>query len=185
MDQSRMQSNNDIQTRPNLGCDNESINNRENNQNYFSRNIIKKILLGTAFIAAGTYFVSNPSDMSKTVDHLEREANIAYEVFPVTEGLAWAGAIMMMASAGKRIGNPLTVKKRLAEVKDDLSKNKMFNIGWTLGAIGAIGTSATISIGSVVTLPESSWPLAFGASAASLAFSTIPFKPNNNKEESL
>ena len=57
MDQSRMQSNNDIQTRPNLGCDNESINNRENNQNYFSRNIIKKILLGTAFIAAGTYFV--------------------------------------------------------------------------------------------------------------------------------
>jgi len=181
MEQYNIQPNIDRETKTHLVSGNNIVSN--NNHNYFHRNY-RKFLVGTAFIAAAAYFASSPAQMSKTVSHLESEANIAYEVFPVTEGCAWAGAIMMMASAGKRIGNPFTVKKRLKEVKDELNDNNMFRAGWALGAVGAIGTSATISIGSVVTLPESSWPLAFAVSAASLAFSTIPFKPNSHVKDS-
>ena len=147
------------------------------NDGWINRNW-KKALVGAAFVAGGSLLIANPSAMSKTVSGIEREASVAYDILPITEGCAWAGAIIMMSSTGKQIGNPLTVKKRLAQIRHELNDNKMYRIGWGLGAVGAIGTSVTISIGSVIALPEASWPLAFGVSAASMVFSTIPFKPS-------
>lgn len=143
----------------------------------------KKIIIGTTFAASGAYLLSQPAELSKSVGKMEINDNIAYEVFPATEGCAWLGAVLMMTSAGKKMGNPLTVKTRLSQIKSELDDNKLFRAGWTLGAVGAVGTSATVAIGSVVTLPDSSWPLAFGVSAASLAFSTIPFRPNRARGE--
>jgi len=148
-----------------------------------SRRNWRKILFSAAFIAAGSTFVSHPSEMAQTGHRLEKDANIAYEVLPFTEGCAWAGAIMMTISAGKKIKNPFTVKSRLAEIKDDLTDNRMFRGGWALGAAGAIGTSATIMGSALATLPENSWPLAGSVALASLTFSTIPFRPNRKNKD--
>lgn len=130
-----------------------------------------------AFAISGAYLVSHPSEVVQTKNEVIREVSFVYEILPATEACAWVGAGMMLVSAGKVIGNPLTVKRRLSAMRSELHDNNLYRAGWVLGALGAIGTSTTIAVGSVATLPEASWPLAFGVSAASITFSTIPFKP--------
>ena len=142
----------------------------------------KKLAIGV-FLASGLMLLSHPQDLNKTKNAIEDNAKAAYVIFPITEGAAWLGAGIMLASAGRKIGNPLTIKKRLTEVKTELSDNTAYRAGWTLGAIGAVGTSATVAIGAVTTMPESTWPAALGVSVMSIGFSTIPFKPSHIPEE--
>ena len=150
------------------------------------KSIIKKhgFKLGLgAFVISGICLLSNPSAMTQTENKIFQDAHYAIEIFPITEGCAWLGAGMMLVSAGRKIGNPLTIKKRLGLIRKDLDDNRLYRAGWALGALGAVGTSATIAVGSVANLPQASWPLAFGVSAASIAFSTIPFKPRKGDSE--
>ena len=142
-------------------------------------NWLKKHRLGlgiAGLVLAGAVSVGYSHDLNRTVDEIKSHAQLGY-VFPLTEGAAWAGAGLMLLSAGHKVGNPLTIKNRLQAVRTELEDNRLYKTGWALGAIGAVGTSAVIAGGAVAVLPESSWPLAFGASAASIALSTIPFKP--------
>ncbi|MEO8105023.1 MAG: hypothetical protein ABI602_01670 [Candidatus Saccharibacteria bacterium] len=143
-------------------------------KNWFNKH---RLGLGIAGLAiAGAVSVGFSHDINNTVDDVKSHARIGY-VFPITEGAAWAGAGLMLLSAGSKIGNPLTVKKRLEAVRTELEDNQLYKTGWALGALGAVGTSSVIAVGAVSVLPESSWPLAFAASATSLVVSTIPFKP--------
>ncbi len=147
---------------------------------------MKRNIIGLAmFAGSGAFLLSNPQNIGKIKDQIVQKADIEYAIFPFTEGLAWLGAGIMLGSAGKKIGNPLTVKKRLSEVRNELNDNSTYRIGWVLGAVGAVGTSAAIAVGAVATLPIDSWPFAFSISATSLAFSTIPFKPTKNNEMNL
>ena len=166
-------------------CDNQSHDSEksqiqntsvENNPKSLIKKHGFKLGLG-AFVVSGICLLSNPSAVTKTENQIFQDSHYAIEIFPITEGCAWLGAGMMLVSAGRKIGNPLTIKKRLGLIRKDLDDNGLYRAGWALGALGAVGTSATIAVGSVASLPQASWPLAFGVSAASIAFSTIPFKP--------
>jgi hypothetical protein len=135
-------------------------------------------------IAAAASFI-HPNNFDAILHDIEDHAPIAATIFPITEGAAWTGAGLMLASAGHKIGNPFTIKKRLGQIRTELSDNRLYRTAWALGAVGAMGTSVTIAVGAVTGLPESSWPIAFGVSAASIAVSTIPFKPiKSNRNES-
>ena len=73
-------------------------------------------------IAAAASFV-HPS-FDAILHDVEDHAPIAGTIFPITEGAAWTGAGLMLASAGHKIGNPLTIKKRLGQIRAELSDNK-------------------------------------------------------------
>lgn len=132
----------------------------------------KGVVGGSAFVAAAAISVSQ---FSKVEHAIEKDAPAAIPAFAVTEGAAWGGAALILASNGKKIGNPLTVKKRLNEIKSNLERNKLYKTGLTINILGAIGTSTVLTAGAVTSAPESSWPLAFGVAAASLGFSGIPW----------
>ena len=142
-----------------------------------------RVSLGLAgFAVAGAASVVFSHQLGKTVHDLEAHAKIGLAI-PVTEAAAWAGAGMMVASAGKKVGNPFTIKPRLKELRSELSDNRLYRAGWSLGAVGAIGTAAVVAGASVTELPPSSWPLAAAVSATSIAFSTIPFRPSKKPEQ--
>lgn len=164
-----------------MEASNEALSIKDSHRaSWLKRNVSK---LGmTAFMISGAYFFAQPNQITETKDTIIKEASFMYEIFPITEGFAWGGAALMLASAGKKIGNPITMKRRLSLIRSELNDNSMYRTGWALGAIGALGTSTTIVLGSVLTLPDTSWPMAFSLSAASIAFSTIPFKPVRSKQ---
>ena len=157
-----------------------SIDNSPNRSNPWIMRHWRAVGLGL-FALSGAYLASNPSQIVQTKNEIAQNYEIGY-IFPVTEALAWGGAATMLASAWSHIGNPLTVKKRLSQIKHDMNDNTLFRTGWALGALGAIGTSTAIVAGAVFTLPEASWPAAFCISGASIAFSTIPFKPSRKSK---
>lgn len=137
-----------------------------------------RISIGLAcFAAAGAASLIYSHELDNTVHDIESHAEIGL-VIPITEAAAWIGAGMMVMSAGSKIGNPLTIKPRLKELRDDLSDNHLYRAGWLLGAAGAVGTAAVVAGGAIADLPPSSWPLAGVVSTTSIVFSTIPFMPS-------
>lgn len=137
-----------------------------------------RVSLGLAgFAVAGVASVIFSHQLGKTVHDLESHAKVGLAI-PATEAAAWTGAGLMVASAGKKVGNPLTIKPRLKELRSELNDNRLYRAGWSLGAVGAIGTAAVVAGAAVTELPPSSWPLAAAVSATSITFSTIPFKPS-------
>ncbi len=136
-----------------------------------------RIALGVSGIAvAGALSLV---EFSSTVDAIKQDAHWAVPAFIVTESLAWGGAALMVASAGHKIGNPMTVKKRLTQIASELEKNKLFKRGFAINVVGAAATSAVITVGAVSSLPSTTWPLAAGAAVASLAFSALPLRHAN------
>lgn len=142
--------------------------------------------LGIAGIAlAGALSVTQ---FDKTVGDVEHAAHWAVPALFTTETAAWGGAALMLLSAGKRLGNPLTVKKRLTQIATELEDNSQYKAGFALNVSGAAGTSIVIAAGALTSLPITSWPLAAGAAGASLAFSALPLRNvskrnNDNSQE--
>ncbi len=143
----------------------------------------KALVVGSVVVAGALSF----SHLNKTLDAVGHDAKWAGPAIVGTEILAWGGAGVMLASAGSKLGNPLTVKKRLSQIITDMEHNKVFNTGVSLNVLGAIGTSAVIMSGAITSMPLSSWPLAVEAAGASLALSYLPVvisQNSGNKNES-
>lgn len=135
--------------------------------------------LGIAGVAlAGALSVTQ---FDKTVGDVENAAHWAVPALFTTETAAWSGAALMLLSAGKKLGNPLTVKKRLTQIASELEANTPYKTGFAINVSGAAGTSVVIMAGALTSLPATSWPLAAGAAGASLAFSALPLKNAGKK----
>lgn len=133
-----------------------------------------RLSLGIAGIAmAGALSVTQ---FDKTVGDIEHASHWAVPALFTTETVAWGGAALMLLSAGRKIGNPLTVKKRLTQISSELEDNSHYKTGFALNVSGAAGTSIVIATGALTSLPMTSWPLAAGAAGASLAFSALPLR---------
>ena len=138
-----------------------------------------RLALGIAGIAiAGALSITQ---FDKTVGDIENSAHWAVPALLATETAAWGGAALMLLSAGKKLGNPLTVKKRLTQIASELEDNTPYKTGFAINVSGAAGTSIVIAAGALTSLPATSWPLAAGAAGASLAFSALPLKNAGKK----
>jgi hypothetical protein len=130
-------------------------------ESWLKRNI-NKLILGAAAVG---FAISIP----QTVDSVKENAAWAVPGLILSEAAWNIGAACMLLSAGKEIGNPLTMKNRIKEAKADLHDNKLFRTGLGVNLVGATGTAAILSVGSVATLPATTWPgaiLVAGVSAA-------------------
>ena len=120
------------------------------------------LILG-GFATAAIVAAPNVKEVASTL------ADNAHWVVPslvVTESMWNVGAAMMLASAGKRIGNPLTLHRRFKDVVSNSVDSKLFKSGLAINVLGEIGTASVVVGGSVAYLPPSAWPLTMGASAA-------------------
>jgi len=124
-----------------------------------------KLLLGGAAIA----FALTLPQLPDTIDGVKENAEWAIPAAIATESAWYLGAAVMVASAGKRVGNPLKLKSRMKEITSELSDNRLFRTGMGINITGAAGTSAIIAAGSVAELPAGAWPGAFLVAGASLA----------------
>ncbi len=161
--------------------DNDFENSNESSSSLITTNnshtkLIKRIVYGSLALSS-IYAALNRGNVTRATNSIERRIPFAATTLITTESLAWAGGGMMLISAGKKIGNPLTASRRLKSIKNEVDSNVLYKAGWTVSALGAIGTSALISIGAITELPTSTWPLAFSAASASIVFSTIPLMP--------
>jgi len=138
-----------------------------------------KLALGGLVLAGGLSL----TQFNQVADEVKDNAKWVVPAIATAEVLAWGGAGIMLASAGRKVGNPLTVKSRLNEVRAELNDSTLYRAGWGVGAIGAVGTAGVVSGATLAYLPTTSWPLAIGVSAASLGLSTIPFKPAKKNQE--
>jgi hypothetical protein len=135
----------------------------------------KKLALG---VAAAGYAVAGALSLTEfqgTYDGIKHDIKWAVPAFLISETFAWTGAGVMLGSAGKNIGNPLTAMQRIKEIKNEIKGSAAFRKGWLINVAGASGTSALIIYGAASSLPESSWALAGAASITSLALSGLPF----------
>lgn len=138
-----------------------------------------------AVIGAGFFAVSlgvSATQFNKVEESITQDAPIVVPTLIATEALAWSGAAMIFASAGNKIGNPLTLKSRLSEVKDELEHNRTYKYGLAVNILGAAGTSVVVGVSAIASAPARSWPLAFSVSAASLGFSGLPWVWANKRE---
>ncbi len=131
-----------------------------------------------AVIGAGFFAVSlgvSATQFNQVEKTISQDAPFVAPALIATEAVAWSGAAMIFASAGNKIGNPLTLKSRLSEVKDKLEHNRTYKHGLAVNILGAAGTSVVVGVSAIASAPERAWPLAFSVSAASLGFSGLPW----------
>ncbi len=77
-----------------------------------------------------------------------------------SEGMFIGGAAMMAASAGHKIGNPFTIKKRFPEIVVDAGDSKVFRAGLAINTVGAFGDAAVIFAGTFNAMPVEAWGVA-------------------------
>lgn len=140
----------------------------------------KKYLLTAAFAGAAALSLT---EFNTVLHDVEQNAEWLGSAIGTTEAVAWSGAGMMLVSTGNKLGNPLTVKKRLNEIKDKLSASRLYRSGAYLSLGGAIGTSSLIIAETVRELPVSSWPLALGTAAVSTAVALPSAKIARRREQ--
>ena len=138
-----------------------------------------KALAGTGFFVASLGV--SATQFNQVEKSISSDAPFVAPLLIATEAVAWTGAAMIFASAGNKIGNPLTLKSRLSEIKNKLERNRIYKYGLAVNILGAAGTSAVVGASAVISAPARSWPLAFGVSAASLGFSGLPWIWANNQ----
>lgn len=86
-----------------------------------------------------------------------------------TEAMWIGGAAMMAGAAGKKVGNPLTLKSRWGEISNDIVDSRAFRSGLAVNTLGALGTASVVIAGAATALPPETWPGAFGLAAADMA----------------
>jgi molybdopterin/thiamine biosynthesis adenylyltransferase/N-acyl-L-homoserine lactone synthetase len=96
---------------------------------------------------------------------LAENAHWAVPSLVATEAAWNVGAATMLVSAGRKMGNPLTLHRRFRDVLSGVRRNGMFRAGLATNVAGELGTASVIVGGSVAYLPPATWPLTMGASA--------------------
>jgi hypothetical protein len=101
----------------------------------------------------------------------------AMAALPVTEGMAWGGAALLVGAMGRK-KNFKSLSEAIKDAKGYMQRmegDRVFQNGMRLNTLGAVGTTAAWIAGGLA-LPESTQPLAYGIGAASIAISAIPVK---------
>ena len=157
--------------------------NNESEKSWIKQNWKKALGIS---VFAGAAALSFTGQYGKELKTLEKDAPIAGPAIIGTEALAWGGAALIFASAGNKIGNPLTLKSRLEDIRTSLEHNRLYRSGISVNVLGAAGTAAVVGAAAVLTEPVQTWPLAFTVGAASLGFSSLPWvlSGNNSNTES-
>jgi hypothetical protein len=91
----------------------------------------------------------------------------------ITEGAWIGGAAIMLDSAGKKIGNPLTLKSRWKDVSSNIVNSKKFEQGLKINTVGAYGSAGVVAASALAFLPPETWPGALGAAAVDVAATKV------------
>ena len=92
-----------------------------------------------------------------------RLASAAKWVIPsalIADALWLGGAAMMLASIGGKIGNPLTIKKRVPAIASQANTSTLFETGFWVNTTAAVAEFGIITAGVTTELPLRSWGLA-------------------------
>lgn len=92
-----------------------------------------------------------------------------------SEALFIGGLAGMAAGAGKEIGNPFTIRRRMPEILAGAVDNKAVKAGLAVNTLGALGTAGVVASAAVKALPPETWPAALGFATADMA-STIALR---------
>lgn len=127
-----------------------------------------KLGAGIGIVAVGAAAAVAPQ-MAETAHAIGDNAAWAVPTLIATEAAWNSGAAMMLASAGKKIGNPFTLHSRIGELLSSVGKSKLFKAGLGVNIVGEIGTASVLTVGSIAELPPQSWPLTIGGAAVLMA----------------
>lgn len=130
-----------------------------------------KVKLAIGAIVVGTLF----SPIGETVDELKHNAPWITGAALATE-IGWlGGAAMMLAAAGKKIGNPFKLRSRWNEIKENPVDTALFKSGLYVNGASALALAGVVIGGSVTTLPAEAWPAPMALAAVDIA-GTIAFR---------
>ncbi|MFE4670704.1 hypothetical protein ACFRI7_17030 [Streptomyces sp. NPDC056716] len=90
----------------------------------------------------------------------------------VSEGMFISGIMMMSWAVGLGWGNPLRLRKALAEICERANGSRLFWCGFWVNSFGAVGSAVVISIGLIFYLPPESYGL-LGIAFADLAATIV------------
>lgn len=127
-----------------------------------------KLGAGVGIVAVGAAATVAPH-MAETAHAIGDNATWAIPTLIATEAAWNSGAAMMLVSAGKKIGNPLTLHSRIGELLSSVGKSKLFKAGLGVNIVGELGTASVLTAGSIAELPPQSWPLTIGGAAVLMA----------------
>jgi hypothetical protein len=123
-----------------------------------------KLAMGVLAASAALTFANNP------LSELKEEVVDAFPIVAtgvvVSETAFVAGAAMMAASVGSKVGNPLTLKDRLPEIATHANDSLLFKAGLWTNTAGAVGSAAVFSVG-IMQMPVETYP-ALAATVADL-----------------
>jgi hypothetical protein len=90
----------------------------------------------------------------------------------VSEAMFTSGIMMMAWAVGLGWGNPLKLRKALAEICGRANGSRLFWFGLWVNSFGAVGSAVVISIGLIFYLPPESYGL-LGIAFADLAATIV------------
>jgi hypothetical protein len=138
----------------------------------FSRNKGKLSL--SAFLG-GTAVSLATNPLGEIASSVVHEAPWAIGGLAASEGMWIGGAAMMLAGAGKKIGNPFTIRSRWAEITRDIPDSQLVRSGLVVNTTGALGTAGIVAAGAVIALPPETWPGALALASVD-ATSTVAIR---------
>lgn len=140
--------------------------------NWLKRNFVK-LSLGAFVAGTAVSIATNP--LGELKEDIGETAPWAIGGLFATEALWIGGAALMASSAGKKVGNPLSMHSRWDEISGSIVESKGFRAGLLVNTAGAIGTAGVVIAGAATALPAEAMPGAFGLAAADIA-STIAIR---------
>lgn len=139
---------------------------QENSPSWLKKHYMK-LALGSLVVGSAIAIATNP--LGSLEKDVEAAAPWALGGIAATETLWIGGAALMTTSAGKKIGNPLTLHNRWNEISNDIANSTPFKVGLIANTVGALGTAGIVAIGAVTSLPVETWPGALSLAAADIA----------------
>lgn len=124
--------------------------------NWVSR---KRTALTLGSLAAASALMAANGNYAELKDQAIEAAPWVAGGLAVSEGMFIAGASMMIASIGDKVGNPLKIKEKIPAIAEKANDSKLFKAGFWINAIGAVGTAAVVTTGVAKELPPESYPL--------------------------
>ncbi|MDQ3123647.1 MAG: hypothetical protein M3Q14_03110 [bacterium] len=126
----------------------------EKSRSWFSKHKYK-LALGAAAASAAFTLVADPFE--ETREAVGDAAPWVAGGVAASEVLFIAGAGMMVASVGDKVGNPLTMKKRMGDIAQKANESNLFKAGFIVNTTGAVGDFVVLSGGVMRELPPTSW----------------------------